>query len=1293
MLKSKIVKVIVAILCIMTLVMPNVSFVFGIISPEDTTAKIEIISMHEGGYPCGELTTEEREVYDLSPWEYKVNDDIIYKLIEFEDYEYNNYIFCVDATVTFPGFTDPYQDYVNKGDYLDATNPNLKTLHMGTSGSSDTQEWKDNYRATAWLFKNIYLPKKDAPSKKNIFLQEVFRDFTDERLAGKSDEEKLSIIRTYLTDDDIDVTEQEAIWHFTNKDLEKYAAMNTISRRNNVVEELPQEDSDFRNKMMKHLYSYLVNGATNNVQPASIEVPSFRDTTITSTSNDNFYVVGPFNINPGTYKSSEYTVSVLNQNEEEISDYRICIDGESEFTSKSLNEITNTNFYVYIPSSARNVDSVTVKLKYNTNETSAVLWENARDSGSTLEYQPVVVVTRIPTEHNAKQTVPLDKKKFDLAVREYIVKVGNQTVNRKPNVDVTDLKNGDATSAKYKHAKSEIVAKAGETIVYEVRVYNEGDIPAKGVKVAVTMPKGLEFDEENEINRSYNWVKAVNGDGTNRIVYITDYLQNEIRAFDKENDTEPPSDFVQIAFKVSDDAISSKVLTTVTEITEANSKDGQRYTDRDSTPQNNDYVIRDLDATNYSGDNSNKADLTDKNYHYRGRQDDDDFEKIQADNPEKPAFDLSMKKFVSGKKGSSTLASSREPKVNVTPLKNGKTDAEYSMQKSGVQAKVGDIITYTLRVYNEGLIDGYAEEVSDYIPEGLGYILNYKANEDNYWQLPKDGTAIKTIKLNTIENAKDNVTKDEFTSEISSVDDVEVVVGGLKLTSTKLKSDATTETNLIKAFDRENGTTLNYKDVSITCVVLSTDNSSNKLRNIGEIVKVSDKDKNEIEDIDSVCNSVVPENYPDTEKRSDGTFQDDNDYESLTPEAEKIQNFDLSAKKFITAVNDGKVTDRVPVVTKGTNGKPVITMTNNTPYKVANNDLVTYTIRIYNEGDTAGYAKEVADNIPAGLVYVGENDTNKKYGWKLYDKNGNETSDINQAILVKTDYLSKTKSEDRNEKCLLAPYNAENSTISYQDVLIVFRVDENAVDATRTITNLAEITDDEDENGMSVEDVDSTPGNWKDSEDDIAKEQLAVKVFDLALQKYLSKIIIVEDGQTREIDVKSTDGLQKVEVHRKKINSTIVKFVYTIVVKNEGEIAGFADEIADYIPEGLEFIPEDNSGWTKVTDRVATTNALIKTLIEPGQSASTQITLKWINGDKNFGLRDNVAEINKSSNPNGAKDRDSTAGNRVVGEDDQDNASVMIAISTGNAPMYIAIIAGFIFIVSGGYMLIKKYVL
>lgn len=299
--------------------------------------------------------------------------------------------------------------------------------------------------------------------------------------------------------------------------------------------------------------------------------------------------------------------------------------------------------------------------------------------------------------------------------------------------------------------------------------------------------------------------------------------------------------------------------------------------------------------------------------------------------------------------------------------------------------------------------------------------------------------------------------------------------------------------------------------------------------------------------------------------------------------------------------------------------------------------------------------------------------------------------------MVKTDYLSKEKSESRGEDCLLKPFdsNGDAKDISYQDVQIVFKVVESIAKENegRIIINTAEIYDDADENGDPIEDIDSTPGNDKDGEDDIDQEKVYVKYFDLALQKDLVKIIITEDGTTREISVASTDGLQKVEIHRKKLNSTTVKFVYNITVKNEGEIAGYATEVTDYIPEGLEFIPEENSQWTQASSNVITTNALANTRLEPGQTASVQVVLKWINDENNMGIKNNIAEISKDDNDSDTPDIDSTPNNRVETEDDIDNAEVMLSISTGKAPTYIGLTTIVLAILTTGIVLIKKYVL
>ena len=219
--------------------------------------------------------------------------------------------------------------------------------------------------------------------------------------------------------------------------------------------------------------------------------------------------------------------------------------------------------------------------------------------------------------------------------------------------------------------------------------------------------------------------------------------------------------------------------------------------------------------------------------------------------------------------------------------------------------------------------------------------------------------------------------------------------------------------------------------------------------------------------------------------------------------------------KFITALNDEAVTDRVPQISKLSDGTLAYRHTAKA-LEVANNDLVTYTIRVYNEGEVGGYAAEIGDNIPEGLVFVKDNVTNVAYGWKMYDKDGKETTDIKQAVEVRTDYLSKEKGEARGVDTLIKAYNPntelstdpENANPDFRDVKLVFRVDEKEVDSDRTIENIAEITDDRDEDNKPVEDEDSVPGNDDLDEDDIDTEKVIVKYFDLSLVKYVTRVIV-----------------------------------------------------------------------------------------------------------------------------------------------------------------------------------------
>lgn len=269
---------------------------------------------------------------------------------------------------------------------------------------------------------------------------------------------------------------------------------------------------------------------------------------------------------------------------------------------------------------------------------------------------------------------------------------------------------------------------------------------------------------------------------------------------------------------------------------------------------------------------------------------------------------------------------------------------------------------------------------------------------------------------------------------------------------------------------------------------------------------------------------------------------------------------------------------------------------------------------------------------------------------------------------------------------------------NYKDVKVAFRVVEpNTSD--RIIINEAQISNDSDANGNDVADIDSTPDKWIEGEDDQDIEKIKVKYFDLALRKWVTEAIVIDNGKETVTETghhaeDNPEEVVKVEVKESRVNKVVVKFRYKIRITNEGEIAGYAKEISDYIPEGLKFVPEDNPDWTQVDGKIVTTQ-LKDTLLQPGENAEVEVLLTWINNKDNFGLKVNVAEISKDYNDSNTPDIDSTPNNKVEGEDDIDDAPVILSIKTGADTNIITITltATSLAIIATGAILIKKFVL
>lgn len=76
-----------------------------------------------------------------------------------------------------------------------------------------------------------------------------------------------------------------------------------------------------------------------------------------------------------------------------------------------------------------------------------------------------------------------------------------------------------------------------------------------------------------------------------------------------------------------------------------------------------------------------------------------------------------------------------------------------------------------------------------------------------------------------------------------------------------------------------------------------------------------------------------------------------------------------------------------------------------------------------------------------------------------------------------------------------------------------------------------------------------------------------------------------------------------------------------------------------------------------------------------------------------MGLKQTLQKFLKNYNDKGVPDRDSTPNNKKDGEDDIDDAPVMLSISTGKEKVFIILGVTVLITIAGGVVLIKKFVL
>lgn len=180
------------------------------------------------------------------------------------------------------------------------------------------------------------------------------------------------------------------------------------------------------------------------------------------------------------------------------------------------------------------------------------------------------------------------------------------------------------------------------------------------------------------------------------------------------------------------------------------------------------------------------------------------------------------------------------------------------------------------------------------------------------------------------------------------------------------------------------------------------------------------------------------------------------------------------------------------------------------------------------------------------------------------------------------------------------------------------------------------------------------------------------KKFDLKLDKTIKQVTVKNNKKTEVRNYNKTK-LAKVEIDAKQIENSEVAIEYNIEITNKGEVAGYVNEIIDYLPEGLTFNKEINKTWYKNSDGTISTKALANQSINPNETKNITLVLTKKMTGENTGTVTNKAKIKESNS--------------------ESQADIIISIKTGRIIIYISLSIIITAIISVGVYFIKKEVL
>ena len=229
-----------------------------------------------------------------------------------------------------------------------------------------------------------------------------------------------------------------------------------------------------------------------------------------------------------------------------------------------------------------------------------------------------------------------------------------------------------------------------------------------------------------------------------------------------------------------------------------------------------------------------------------------------------------------------------------------------------------------------------------------------------------------------------------------------------------------------------------------------------------------------------------------------------------------------------------------------------------------------------------------------------------------------EIKDINTGEVIATTDIKEDDVKNETEGENTDSDDMQSAVLNIKKVEGGYLVEKLPIQEYELIVQALEGYKEIDKKNISIEDT---------SEIQTAEVNTRRKVLDMQIEKTLKEISI--NGQKQNVNSKD---LNKIEIHRKAINTVNIEFEYVIKVTNVGEISGNIGKIVDEIPNGMMFNRDkSDANWYQGNNSILITEYSNKEL-GVGESKEYKVVLKWNNDNNNFGSKINVAKIEGVTN-------------------------------------------------------------